>query len=169
MIAYEAAEAVALNVAGGAIKAALQSEIANVIADLQPEEAAAFTGRLTGMIAYEVAEGVLLNVAGGAIKAGKLPKMIAALENLPGVDPAKLGQLAKAAGDKALPLIDGLVKRDVDDVVKKVAPKAFFGKSVDDLSKAGRVLDPADKSGQFTKAGRSLTKHQAGARAGSTK
>jgi len=50
------------------------------------------------MIAYEVAEGVLLNVAGGAIKAGKLPKMIAALEKLPGVDPAKLGQLAKAAG-----------------------------------------------------------------------
>jgi len=60
--------------------------------------------------------------AGGAIKAGKLPKMIAALEKLPGVDPAKLGQLAKAAGEKALPLIDGLVKRDVDDVVKKVAP-----------------------------------------------
>jgi len=90
-------------------------------------------------------------------------------DQLPGVDPAKLGQLAKAAGDKALPLIDGLVKRDVDDVVKKVAPKTFFGKSVDDLSKAGRVLDPADKSGQFTKAGRSLTKHQAGARAGSTK
>jgi len=61
-------------------------------------------------------------VAGGAIKAGKLPKMIAALEKLPGVDPAKLGQLAKAAGDKALPLIDGLVKRDVDDVVEYVAP-----------------------------------------------
>jgi len=69
-----------------------------------------------------VAEGVLLNVAGGAIKAGKLPKMIAALEKLPGVDPAKLGQLAKAVGDKALPLIDGLVKRDVDDVVEKVVP-----------------------------------------------
>jgi len=122
MIAYEAAEGVLLNVAGGAIKAALQNEIANVIADLQPEEAAAFTGRLAGMIAYEAAEAVALNVAGGAIKAGKLPKMIAALEKLPGVDPAKLGQLAKAAGDKALPLIEGLVKRDVDDVVKKVAP-----------------------------------------------
>jgi len=75
------------------------------------------------MIAYEAAEGVLLNVAGGAIKAGKLPKMIAALEKLPGVDPAKLDKLAKAAGDKALPLIDGLVKRDVDDVVEFVGPR----------------------------------------------
>jgi len=38
-----------------------------------------------------------------------------------------LGQLAKAAGEKALPLIDGLVKRDVDDVVKKVAPSNIGG------------------------------------------
>jgi len=100
-------------------------------------------------------QSVLLNVAGGAIKAGKLPKMIAALEKLPGVDPAKLGQLAKAAGEKALPLIDGLVKRDVDDVV---APRSglsrLFGRNeykvVDDVL-AGKVknglLDFYNKNG----------------------
>jgi len=46
-------------------------------------------------------------------------------DQLPGVDPAKLGQLAKAAGDKALPLIEGLVKRDVDDVVAPKGGPAF--------------------------------------------
>jgi len=43
----------------------------------------------------------------------------------------RLGQLAKAVGEKALPLIDGLVKRDVDDVVEIVAPRTI--KSLDDL------------------------------------
>jgi len=94
-----------------AIKAALQSEIANVIADLQPEEAAAFTGRLAGMIAYEVAEAVVLNVAGGAIKAGKLPKMIAALEKLPGVDPAKLDKVIIKVKEEAFTIIVNMTRK----------------------------------------------------------
>lgn len=37
--------------------------------------------------------------------------------------------------------------------------------NVDDLSSSGRLLDPSDKSGQLTRAGRQLQKH--GGRAGS--
>jgi len=72
---------------------------------LQPEEAAAFTGRPAGMIAYEVGEAALLNAASGAIKAGKLPKMIAALGKIPGVNAGKLNNLINAAKEKIPPII----------------------------------------------------------------
>ncbi|MEX5539737.1 hypothetical protein [Pseudomonas poae] len=42
---------------------------------------------------------------------------------------------------------------------------AFAGKNIDDLSNAGKLLDPADKSGQLSLAGRALQKH--GSREGS--
>jgi filamentous hemagglutinin len=43
--------------------------------------------------------------------------------------------------------------------------------SLDDLSRAGSAIDPADKAGQLTKAGRSLQKHgsQQGKRASSSR
>ncbi|TFY88592.1 hypothetical protein DYL61_23945 [Pseudomonas nabeulensis] len=43
--------------------------------------------------------------------------------------------------------------------------RAFAGKNIDDLSNAGKLLDPADKSGQLSLAGRALQKH--GSREGS--
>ncbi|MCK6188166.1 hypothetical protein [Pseudomonas sp. EYE_354] len=42
---------------------------------------------------------------------------------------------------------------------------AFAGKNIADLSNAGKLLDPADKSGQLSLAGRALQKH--GSREGS--
>ncbi|MFY0476756.1 hypothetical protein [Achromobacter marplatensis] len=42
---------------------------------------------------------------------------------------------------------------------------AFAGRNIDDLSNAGKLLDPADKSGQLSLAGRALQKH--GSREGS--
>lgn len=39
------------------------------------------------------------------------------------------------------------------------------GKTIDDLSSAGKILEPADKSGQLSMAGRALQKH--GSREGS--
>ncbi|WP_122697974.1 hypothetical protein [Pseudomonas viridiflava] len=42
---------------------------------------------------------------------------------------------------------------------------ALAGKNIDDLSNAGKLLDPADKSGQLSLAGRALQKH--GSREGS--
>ncbi|SDB51338.1 hemagglutinin repeat-containing protein [Pseudomonas sp. NFACC13-1] len=45
------------------------------------------------------------------------------------------------------------------------AKGSFAGKSIEDLSNAGKLLDPADKSGQLSLAGRALQKH--GSREGS--
>lgn len=42
---------------------------------------------------------------------------------------------------------------------------ALAGKNIDDLSNAGKLLDPADKPGQLSLAGRALQKH--GSREGS--
>ena len=43
------------------------------------------------------------------------------------------------------------------------------GPSIDALSQVGRALDPADKAGLLTKAGRALQKHRAGGRPGASK
>jgi RHS repeat-associated protein len=49
------------------------------------------------------------------------------------------------------------------------APASPGAPALDDLSRAGRQLDPSDKGGLLTRAGRALQKHRAGGRPGASK
>jgi len=56
-------------------------------------------------------------------------------------------------------------QKQAEERIAGAKGSAFAGKNIDDLSNAGKLLDPADKSGQLSLAGRALQKH--GSREGS--
>ncbi|WP_155865155.1 hemagglutinin repeat-containing protein [Achromobacter xylosoxidans] len=61
--------------------------------------------------------------------------------------------------------IRGLFRPGVAEIGAGAKGRAFAGKNIHELSNAGKLLDPADKSGQLSLAGRALQKH--GSREGS--